>query len=51
MSPWLLGLVSLAYLYTGIEQGYKLDWNWLGFWSGYAMSNLYLIRMMLNALH
>ena len=46
MSPWLLALVSIAYLYTGFEQGYKVDWSWLGFWGSYAAANLFYIRAM-----
>lgn len=46
MSPWLLGLVSCAYLYTGIEQGFTNNWNWFGVWASYATANIFLIRAM-----
>lgn len=42
MSPWLLGLVSMAYLYTGIEEMAKNGW-WLGFWASYASANIFYI--------
>jgi hypothetical protein len=48
MSTWLLSFVALAYLYTGIEQGYKVDWNWLGVWSCYAGANYFFIKLALN---
>jgi hypothetical protein len=44
MSPTLLFLVSCAYLYTGLEQGWTKDWNWLGFWASYAAANLFYLR-------
>ena len=48
MSPYLLGLVSLAYLWTGVELGYKVSWDWLGVWSSYAVANYFMIRLALN---
>ena len=45
MSPWLLLLVSLAYVATGVDQ-MKVHWAWLGFWTSYASANVfYLIAM------
>lgn len=50
MSPKLLILVSFAYLWTGLEQGYLLNWNWLGFWACYAGANLFYLKAT-NALY
>ena len=50
MSPVALTIVSLLYMYTGIEQGYTKDWNWLGVWFCYAAANLFLIRLF-DAIH
>ena len=46
MSTPLLVLVSLAYLWTGLEQGYKKDWDWLGVWGSYALVNFFFIRLL-----
>lgn len=46
MSPWLLMIVSLAYVYTGIEQGHTNGWAWMGFWSSYASANIFYIMAM-----
>jgi hypothetical protein len=51
MSTWALLVVSALYLYTGFEQGWIKDWNWLGFWACYAGANLFWIRATANAVH
>jgi hypothetical protein len=42
MSPLLLGLVAVAYIYTGWEEMSKSYW-WLGFWASYASANIFYI--------
>jgi hypothetical protein len=46
MSPVLLILVSMAYVWTGIEQGFKLNGYWAGFWCSYAAANLFYLCAM-----
>jgi hypothetical protein len=51
MSTWGLLIVSGIYLYTGLEEGWIKNWNWLGFWACYAGANLFYIRATANAVH
>lgn len=46
MSPYLLALVSAAYLYTAVEQAVVANPWWFGVWASYAVANLCLIKAM-----
>lgn len=44
MKPWLLLLVSGAYVYTGITESIRDSGWWLGFWSSYAAANIFYMK-------
>jgi len=42
MSVWLINLVTAIYLYVGVEQTYKGQWEFGLMYVGYAIANIAL---------
>lgn len=46
MSTWLIIVVSIAYLGTGLEQGLRGEYWWSLVWTCYGLANIGLLKAM-----